>query len=277
MTPLPLLLVDGHNLLYRAWFGFAARIFDRAKEHDRTGVFGFAALLRKAQLQHAAAHEIFVVFDSENGAEIRVEQDATYKANRAVEQDPGLMESLAHIKAALDETGVRWIEQDGCEGDDVIATLAAQARRQGRPVDVMSADKDFLQLLADPGVRLLNTMLAEHRRHSTGADVVARYGVTAAQWPDYRALTGDPSDNIAGVRGIGCKTAARLLRDGRSLEQIPTDELRQAWAGQWQDALRWREMIRLDHKTELPDELLTGAPTAALPRAALLLERLDLW
>ncbi|MEE1823884.1 5'-3' exonuclease H3TH domain-containing protein [Streptomyces sp. BE20] len=277
MTPSPLLLVDGHHLLYRAWYGFAARIFDRDKQHDRTGVFGFAALLRKAQLQHAAGHEMFVVFDSEDGAQGRVEQDDAYKANRAVEPDPGLMGSLVHIKAALDGSGVRWIEQDGCEGDDVIATLTTLARRQGRPVDVMSGDKDFLQLLADPEVRLLNTMLAEQRRYSTGADVIDRFGVTAAQWPDYRALTGDPADNIAGVRGIGAKTATRLLRDTRSLEQIPADELRPAWAGQWQDALRWREMIRLDHKVELPDELLTGTPTEPLPRAAIVLERLDLW
>ncbi|KJS60152.1 hypothetical protein VM95_23055 [Streptomyces rubellomurinus] len=272
-----MLLVDGHHLLYRAWYGFAARIHSRDKQHDRTGVFGFAALLRKAQLQHAPGHEVFVVFDAENGTQERVEQDDAYKANRAAQPDPGLMESLIHVKAALDESGVRWIEQDGCEGDDAIATLTVLARRHGRPVDVMSGDKDFLQLLADTEVRLLNTMLAEHRRYSTGLDVVARYSVSASQWPDYRALTGDPADNIAGVRGIGTKTAARLLREGRSLEQIPADELRPTWAEQWPDALRWREMIRLDHKVDLPDELLTGTPTPALPRAALLLERLRLW
>ncbi|MEV0536757.1 5'-3' exonuclease H3TH domain-containing protein [Kitasatospora sp. NPDC050463] len=277
MTPPPLLLVDGHNLLYRSWYGFPTRILSRDKSEDRTGVFGFVALLRKAQRLHAANHELFVVFDAENGADTRVTQDSDYKANRAMEPDAGLIGSLKHIKAALDHVEVRWIEHDGCEADDVIATLTTLARQDERPVDVMSADKDFLQLLDDPGVHVLNTMLAEHRRFTAGPDVLTRYGVTAAQWPDYRALTGDPSDHIAGVRGIGPKTAARLLTGGRHLDQIPAEDIRPSWADQWDKALRWREMIRLDRKTDLPDELLTATVTSPLPPAALILEMLGLW
>ncbi|MFQ6197705.1 5'-3' exonuclease H3TH domain-containing protein [Streptomyces sp. NPDC000405] len=275
-TPTPLLLVDGHNLLYRAWYGFPARIQARSVSRDLTGVFGLAALLRKAHLAHADGHEVFVVFDAEDGSTTRVGADDTYKANRAA-PEPGLIESLADIKRALDLASVRWIEQDGCEGDDVIATLTTTARTEGRDVDIMSVDKDFYQLLADPQVRVLNTMLAEDRRLIDGAAVQARFHVTADQWPDYRALTGDQSDNIAGVRGIGPKTAARLLADGRHLEQVPQACIRPAWYEQWQRALRWREMIRLDCKVELPDDLLTGRPTNAMPRAAQLLETLDLW
>ncbi|MFF4924222.1 5'-3' exonuclease H3TH domain-containing protein [Kitasatospora sp. NPDC001261] len=277
MTPPPLLVVDGHNLLYRSWYGFPTRINSRDKTRDLTGVFGFVALLRKAQRLHAPGHELFVVFDAENGADTRVAQDSDYKANRAVETDAGLIGSLKDIKAALDHAEVRWIEHDGCEADDVIATLATLARRELRPVDVLSADKDFLQLLDDPDVRVLNTMLAEHRRYSNGPDVLARYGVSAAQWPDYRALTGDPSDHIAGVRGIGPKTAVRLLAGGRTLDQIPAEEIRPAWAGQWDQAARWREMIRLDRKVDLPDELLTATVTNPLPPAPAVLEVLGLW
>ena len=276
MTP-PLLLVDGHNLLYRSWYGFPTRITSRDTTRDLTGTFGFIALLRKAQRLHAPGHELFVVFDAEDGAAARVAQDSDYKANRAVEPDPGLIGSLKGIKAALDLVEVRWIEQGGCEADDVIATLATGARSRQRPVDVMSADKDYFQLLADPQVRVLNTMLGEARRYAAGQDVWERYAVTAAQWPDYRALTGDPSDHIAGVRGIGPKTAARLLAGGRSLEQIPAQDIRPAWAEQWPAALRWREMIRLDRKTALPDDLLTATATRTLPAAAAVLEALDLW
>lgn len=272
----PLLLVDGHYLLHRAWFGFAARITSRDKTIDRTGVFGFAALLRKAQVQHADGFEIFVVFDSEDGSQARAGQDSDYKAQRPA-PEPGLIESLALVKNALDHSGVRWIEQDGCEADDVIATLATAARADGRAVDIMTTDKDYIQLLADPSVRLLNTGFAMERRYTAGEHILPRYGVLAEQWPDFRALMGDPADNIPGIRGIGAKTAARLLTDARRLEHIPADELRPTWTQQWPQALRWREMIKLDTKTDLLDDLLTAAPAAPLPKAPHVLEALGLW
>ncbi|MCC2275467.1 hypothetical protein LKL35_08530 [Streptomyces sp. ET3-23] len=272
----PLLLIDGHYLLHRSWFGFAARIWNRDKSIDRTGVFGFAALLRKAQFQHATGFEIFVVFDAEDGSQTRAGEDSDYKAHRPA-PDPGLIESLALIKNALDHIGVRWIEQAGVEADDVIATLATRARSDGRPVDIMSTDKDYIQLLADPCVRLLNTGLAQDRRYTTGAHIHPRYGVFAEQWPDFRALMGDPADNIPGIPGVGPKTAARLLADGRRLENVPAKDLRPTWAEQWQHALRWREMIKLGTKVDLPDNLLTAAPTGPLPKAPDVLEALGLW
>ncbi|AQY20224.1 hypothetical protein T261_00802 [Streptomyces lydicus] len=276
MTATPLLLVDGHHLLHRAWYGFAARIYNRDKSIDRTGIFGFAALLRKAQTQHADGFELFVVFDAEDGSTGRAAEDTAYKAQRPG-PEPGLIESLALVKDALDHSNVRWIEQDGCEADDVIATLTRQARADGRPVDIMSGDKDFIQLLDDPTVRLLNPALRIDRRYTTAADIHPRYGVTPHQWADYRALTGDPSDNIAGVKGIGPKTAARLLSGRRGLESVPIEDLRPYWADHWGQARRWREMIKLDRKVDLPDDLLTTAPTPGLPRAALVLEALGLW
>ncbi|MGW5679763.1 hypothetical protein ACWEV4_32585 [Streptomyces sp. NPDC003860] len=77
-------------------------------------MFGFAALLRKAQAQHAAGFEVFTVFDAENGSQTHTEQDPAYKGQRPA-PDPGLMDSLPLVKAALDHAGVRWIEQDCCE------------------------------------------------------------------------------------------------------------------------------------------------------------------
>ncbi|MFQ6198637.1 5'-3' exonuclease H3TH domain-containing protein [Streptomyces sp. NPDC000405] len=231
---------------------------------------------RKAHLAHAPEYEIFVVFDAENGSATRASEDNAYKAHRPA-PEPGLIASLADIKQVLDLASVRWIEQDSCEADDVIATLTASARAQDRDVDIMSVDKDFYQLLADPRVRVLNTMLAESRRHIDGAAVHARFSVTPDQWPDYRALIGDESDNIAGIRGIGPKTAARLLADNRRLENIPHQQLRPTWRAQCDDAVRWREMIRLDRKIDVPEDLLTGQPTVAMPRAAELIEALDLW
>lgn len=213
----PLLLVDGHHLLHRAWNGFPARITTRDGHTDRTGVFGFAALLRKAQAQYAEQFEICVVFDAEDGSQSRLAQDVAYKAQRPAPA-PGLIDSLALVKDVLDYTGVRWIEHAGCETDDVIATLTSQARDRGRAVDILTTDKDFIQLLADPSVRLLNTSVAVERRYTAGEHILPRYGVLAEQWPDYRALTGDPADNIPGARGVGPKTATRLLTARRRLE-----------------------------------------------------------
>ncbi|MFG3429519.1 5'-3' exonuclease H3TH domain-containing protein [Streptomyces californicus] len=272
----PLLLVDGHHLLHRAWHGFPARITTRDGHPDRTGVFGFAALLRKAQAQHAEQFEICVVFDAEDGSQARIAQDAAYKAHRPAPA-PGLIDSLMLVKDVLDCTGVRWIEHAGCEADDVIATLTAQARDRGRAVDILTTDKDYIQLLADPSVRLLNTSVAVERRYTAGEHILPRYGVLAEQWPDYRALTGDPADNIPGARGVGPKTAARLLTDRRRLESIPTGELRTAWMQQWPQILRWREVIRLDAKVDLPDGVLAGRATPHLPAAARVLDDLGLW
>ncbi|MEU1151556.1 5'-3' exonuclease H3TH domain-containing protein [Streptomyces sp. NPDC005918] len=270
-----LLLVDGHYLLHRAWFGFASRITNRSGV-DRTGVFGFTALLRKAQAQHASGFEIFVVFDAENGSQARAGQDIGYKAQRPA-PEPGLIESLALVKNGLDHCGVRWSEQDGCEADDVIATLATRARAEDRPVDIMTTDKDYIQLLADPHVQLLNTGLAQDHRYTTGDHVHPRYGVLPEQWPDFRALMGDPADNIAGLRGVGLKTASRLLTGGRRLESIPRDELRPAWTEAWPQVLCWREMIKLDTRADVPNDWLTAESAAPLPSAADVLHALDLW
>ncbi|MEU8779469.1 5'-3' exonuclease H3TH domain-containing protein [Streptomyces sp. NPDC048606] len=180
------------------------------------------------------------------------------------------------VKNALDHTRIRWIEQNDREADDVIATLTT-ARAEGRAVDIMTTDKDYIQLLADPSVRLLNTGLGMERRYTAGEHILPRHDVLAEQWPDFRALMGDPADNIPGVRGIGAKTAARLLTGGRRLENIPADELRPAWAAQWPQVLRRREMIKLDTKTDLPNNLLTNVPTAPMPTAGQVLEALDLW
>lgn len=205
----PLLVVDGHHLLYRSWWGFSdRRITSRDGSRDLTGVFGFLAILRKTHLEETPDHEIVVVFDGENAAATRQSQDAGYKANRA-DADHTPIRSLQMVKDGLDTAGVPWIELDDHEGDDVIATLTGTAVDDGREVICYSGDRDLLQLAAH-SVTILNPA----RRRITPDDVLTRHRVHPRQWPDFRALTGDPSDNIPGVRGIGPKTAADLLADG---------------------------------------------------------------
>jgi 5'-3' exonuclease len=277
MPAVPLLAVDGHHLLYRSWWGFTERrIMSRDKVRDLTGVFGFLAILRKTHLEAAPGHEIIVAFDAEDAASARQAADPAYKANRA-QADHAPVRSLALVKQGLNAAGVRWAEISGAEGDDVLATLAAVAGASGREVTCYSGDKDLYQLL-DRQV----TILTPARHRVTADSLPGQFGVTAPQWPDYRALTGDPADNIPGVRGIGPKTAAALLAGGISLEQLRGSPRLQQKRCQpvdacWDQLLSWRDLIRLDTQVPLPAGIITGQATGPMPRAAEILDRLSLW
>jgi hypothetical protein len=139
---------------------------------------------------------------------------------------------------------------DQHEGDDVIATLARAAVATGRQVTCHSGDRDLYQLLDDPGV----TILTLARVTLTATDIHRRYGVLARQWPDYRALTGDPATTFPGIRGVGPKTAAALLADGAHLDDLrDSPRLRNARGHtitrHWRQLLTWRDLIRLDTNT----------------------------
>jgi DNA polymerase-1 len=131
--------------------------------------------------------------------------------------------ALPDVKTGLDTHGITWIEIGDAEADDVIATLAAA--HPGREVLIASMDQDYYQLVRDPSpdhaaVRVLNTAMRPGTRLIGPAEVTARYGITPGQY-DFRALCGDASDNIPGVRGVGAKTAAALLAGGLVLEDMP--------------------------------------------------------
>lgn len=272
----PLLLVDGHNLLWRAEYGFPARVTSRDGA-DRTAVFAFFALLRAAVTDLDRLVEVIVAFDGEHGAAHRQTGDPDYKANRAgIDLAPIL--ALPDVKDGLDNLGVQWTELDGEEADDVIASVAHQ--HPDRHVLVMSTDRDYLQLI-DDRVQVCNTARRKDRQLIGPADVVDRYRVQPRQWCDFRALTGDPADNIAGVAGVGDRTAARLLDGGLTLDQLPgsgrlTGAKGAAITAAWPLVLAWRDLIRVNPAIDLPLHL-TATATPPLPTAARVLERLELW
>lgn len=277
MPATPLLAVDGHHLLYRSWWGFTdRRIMSRDKTRDLTGVFGFLAILRKTHLEAAPGHEIIVAFDAEDAAAARQAADPGYKAGRAA-ADHSPVKSLGMVKQGLDSAGIRWAEVSGAEGDDLLATLAATAAAGGRPVTCYSGDRDLYQILAEEV-----TILTPARRRITAGWLPGSHGVHPAQWPDYRALTGDPADSIPGIPGVGPKTAAALLAGGIHLEQLRgsprLDQPRcRGISACWEQLLTWREIIRLNCGISLPSDLVTGQPDSAMPRAAEILDRLGLW
>lgn len=283
MTP-PLLLVDGHNLLWRSWYGFPARITSRDKTRDLTGVFGFFALLRVAVRELDVPPELVVVFDGENAWADRTAIDQDYKAHRPT--DPEAMapiRALADVERGLDSLGVPRLCIDTAEADDLIASLL-HACRQATPrrqAWIMSGDRDFYQLL-DRRTRILNTARKPGHRAIEQAEIEDRYGVRPGQWCDRTSLVGDPSDGIRGVHGVGTVTAARLLAGGLTIDDLPDsgrltgrvgDRVRAALP----DALRWRSMIRLRPDHPLPDGLLDRRPSPLLPSAAIIVEALGLW
>jgi len=273
-TP-PRLCVDGHNLLHRAAFGFPARITSRSGR-DITLVFGFFALIRAATRSLDTPPEVIVVFDGHDGAADRRALLPHYKP--PVTGDDEVFADLPRIQEGLDLLGIHWIEDNQWEADDVIASLiAAHPTREHL---IMSTDKDFYQLLSHR-VSMLNTQRRADRRRIHPAEVHDKHSVLPHQWCDYRALTGDKSDNIPGIRSIGDKTAARLLADQAHLEDLDKLDRLTGRTGalirhHWDDLILWRTLIQLRTDIPIPTTTETHQPSN-LPPAPDIIGQLDLW
>ena len=206
-----LVLVDGSSFLYRA---FHALPDLRTAQGEPTGAIrGVVTMLTKLEARFPAEYRA-CVFDAP-GPTFRDELFAEYKAHR-----PPMPEALAAQIETLHQLvplmGWPLIVEPGVEADDVIATLTTQARARGWEVVIATGDKDLTQLVA-PGVLWVDTMRNETLDQ---AGVVAKFGVTPAQIPDYLALVGDSVDNIPGVAGCGPKTAAKWLNQYATLDEL---------------------------------------------------------
>lgn len=269
MPVVPLLLVDGTGLAWRAACGFPARIRSRSGI-DITAVFGFFALLRKTHRELLPNAEIVVCFDSEIAPNPRRDAFAGYKARNVEPRDHPPYEWHDVICAGLDALSIQWCEAQAYEADDDIATLVES--QGGRRVAVMSADHDLIQLVAR-SVRLITP-----RRVYGVGDVLDRFAVHPRQWCDYRALTGDPSDSIPGVFGIGPKRAASLLHRRRALEdaRIPDTWWGRRLREEHDNALRWRDLIRLRRDQDVALDR-REVRTPEIPKAADICDVLELW
>ena len=204
-----LFLVDGSNLLFQMFYGMPARI-TAPDGRPMQGTVGFTGallkMLRWVQPTHAA-----VFFDGEH-EEKRAQLLPAYKQNRpdysAVPPQDNPFSQLPDIRAALDILGLAHAETVCCEADDWFAAYAKQTDDDTKIV-ISSMDSDLFQLVSER-VTLLRYR-GKASQLFTPADVRERFGVAPAQFAAYKALVGDKSDNIDGVRGIGPKTAARLL------------------------------------------------------------------
>ena len=207
------LLVDGSSYLYRAYH--AMPDLRNARGEPTGALYGVMSMLRRLQHDYdgVATHGA-CVFDAAGGS-FRDELYPDYKAQRPSMPDD-LRLQLAAIHQAAAAMGWTVIVQDGVEADDVIGTLARQARENGFYTIISTGDKDLAQLVNDQ-VELVNTMTGEHQDKD---GVVQRFGVPPERIVDYLMLTGDAVDNIPGVDKVGPKTAARWLGTYGSLDAL---------------------------------------------------------
>ena len=228
-----LLLLDGHSLAYRAFFALPAENFRTGTGQTTNAVYGFTAmlinLLRDEQPTHLA-----VCFDVSRQT-FRSERYTEYKANRTTTPDDfrGQVDLIKEVLRALaiPEFGVA-----GFEADDLIATLATQAEVDGFQVLITTGDRDAFQLVSDNVTVLYPTRGVSELGRIDPDAVMARYGLTPAQYPDFAALRGDPSDNLPSIPGVGEKTAAKWVREFGSLAEL-TDRVDEV-KGKAGDALR---------------------------------------
>ncbi len=197
-----LTLVDGSSYLFRAFHGLPE--LSNSKGQPTHAILGVLNMLKKLCAQHPCEH-IAVVFDAK-GKNFRHALYPDYKAHRAAMPE-GLKVQIEPLHQIIQALGYPLVMVSGVEADDVIGTLAYQALARGIDVLISSGDKDLAQLI-QPGVKIIDTM---KNVMMDEAYVFEKFGVHAHQIIDFLALTGDSSDNIPGVPGVGAKTAAKWL------------------------------------------------------------------
>ena len=211
-----LFLIDGNSLAYRAFFALPESIATSTGV-PTNAIFGFASMLVKILTEYGPRATI-VAWDA--GHSGRKEIYADYKAQRT--SRPDLLKAQWPALAPLVEAfGYANVSVEGKEADDVIATLAERAKATGIPVMVVTGDRDAYQLVDGDRVRIMTTSrgITDTKVYDRQG-VIDRYGIPPELVPDFIGLKGDTSDNIPGVPGIGDKTAAQLLQEHGSLEEV---------------------------------------------------------
>ncbi|MGW2522960.1 DNA polymerase I [Streptomyces sp. NPDC001617] len=212
-----LMLMDGHSLAYRAFFALPAENFTTATGQPTNAIYGFASMLANTLRDEEPTH-FAVAFDVSRKT-WRSEEFTEYKANRSKTPDEfkGQVELIGEL---LDTMQVSRFAVDGFEADDIIATLATQAEAEGFEVLIVTGDRDSFQLVTEHTTVLYPTKGVSELTRFTPEKVFEKYGLTPAQYPDFAALRGDPSDNLPGIPGVGEKTAAKWINQFGSFADL---------------------------------------------------------
>ncbi len=212
-----LMLIDGNSLAYRAFFALPTSLA-LASGQVTNAVYGFTSMLINLLKDHTP-DQIAVALDRPEPT-FRHELVSDYKAGRSEAPDI-LHQQLGLVRQVIETLKIPIVDKAGFEADDVIATLATEARDRGDEVLIVTGDRDAYQLVEDPLVKVLYNMrgVTDYAIYDEGG-IKEKTGVAPADYPQYAALRGDPSDNLPGVPGVGPKTAAKLINTYGDLDGV---------------------------------------------------------
>jgi DNA polymerase-1 len=215
--PATLLLLDGHSLAYRAFYALREVEMSTTTGQPTNAVFGFTSMLINLMRDEEPTH-VAVAFDVSRKT-FRSETYAGYKAGRSETPDD-FRGQVTLIREVLDALRIPSMAVEGFEADDVIATITTDAVEAGLDVLICTGDRDALQLVNDHVTVLYPKRGVSEMTRFTPEEVQNKYGLSPAQYPDFAALRGDPSDNLPGIPGVGEKTAAKWIREYGSFREL---------------------------------------------------------
>ena len=211
-----IVIIDGNSLVNRAFYAIQRPMITKDGMYTQ-GIYGFLSMMTKIRSEYQPTH-MLVAFDRK-APTFRHQEFADYKAGRK-KMPMELAMEMPVLKEVLDALGIMRFEIDGFEADDIIGTTAAMAEEEGIPAFVITGDKDALQLASDrTSVIITKKGITDFKLYDDDA-MKEEYGFDHIQFIDYKALRGDPSDNIPGVPGVGEKTAVKLIQQFGSIENI---------------------------------------------------------
>jgi DNA polymerase-1 len=243
-----LLLIDGHSMAYRAFYALPVDNFTTAAGQHTNAIYGFATMLLSLLSTEKPTH-VAVAFDVSRKT-FRSEIFPEYKANRAKTPDE-FRSQMPYLHELVSAFGIQSFEVEGFEADDVIATIAKQAEREGAEIFICTGDRDSFQLVNERTTVLYPKRGVSDLSRMDPAAVQEKYGMSPEQYPDFAALRGDPSDNLPSVPGVGEKTAAKWVVEYGSLHALIANvdklsgKVGQSLRDSINDVIRNRELTQL--------------------------------
>ncbi len=245
-----LLLIDGHSMAYRAFYALPVENFTTAMGQHTNAIYGFATMLISLIKEEKPTH-VAVAFDVSRKT-FRSEIFPEYKANRASTPDE-FRSQMSYLHEFIDGCGIEHFQLEGYEADDLIATISKQAERNGFEILICTGDRDSFQLVNEKTTVLYPKRGVSELARMTPEAVFEKYGMTPAQYPDFAALRGDPSDNLPSIPGVGEKTASKWVVEYGSLKDLLSEvdkvggKVGQALRDNIDNVIRNRELTQLVH------------------------------
>jgi DNA polymerase-1 len=212
-----LLLIDGHSMAYRAFFALPVDAFTTASGQHTNAVYGFSNMLMTLIKDEQPTH-VAVAFDVSRKT-FRTEKFPEYKATRSATPDE-FRSQIPLIHEALKAMNINEYSLEGFEADDLLATISKRAVDEGFEVAICTGDRDSFQLVTEQITVLYPKKGVSEMARMTPAAVIEKFGLTPAQYPDFAALRGDPSDNLPSIPGVGEKTAAKWIIEYESFSNL---------------------------------------------------------